>query len=433
MICDIFNKHFASAGVKVKNSIPSTTKNPIDYVKQISDHLIISPVSEQYVCRVVANLKPKRSCGYDHISNVLLKNLISVIKLPVCIILNKSLLTGEFPELMKLAKVLPLHKSISKMQPDNYHPISLLPVISKILEKVVFDQLVAHLSKNSVLYPRQFGFRKKHSTSDVIMNLIGEVLKSFEEKFMLMSVFIDLKKAFDTVSHSVILNKLSKIGVNGKELEWFTNYITGRKQYVTMSNGVESSSSDISLGVQQGSLLRVLLFQLIINDLPNCLRYGTSILYADDTTLFVYGRSLKFMCVKLQHNLDNLQVWLHANSLKLNVSKTKVMLFNVEGLTLNVALYIDGQVIENVANFNFLGINLDNKLAFDVHFSVLYKRLLQGHFLIKKLSTILPRSCLRTLYFAYFNSHITYCLPVWYPLLNKKSQNAIYVVQKRVV
>ena len=263
-VCDVFNEHFASAGKRIKNMIPSTSKDPIDYVKLVSDRLIFSPVSEQYICKIVANLKPKRSCGYDQISNVLLKSLINVIKLPICKILNKSILMGEFPKLMKVAKVIPLYKNGSKLLPDNYTPILLLPVISKILEKVIFDQLVVYLNTNSVQYPKQFGFRRNHSTSDGIMNLVSDVLKSFKEKFMLVSVFIDLRKAFNTVSHSVILNKLIKLGIGGTELEWFTSYITGQKQFVAMNNGSVSKPSDITVGVQQGSLLGVLLFQLIM-------------------------------------------------------------------------------------------------------------------------------------------------------------------------
>ena len=153
----------------------------------------------------------------------------------------------------------------------------------------------------------------------------------------------------------------------------------------------------------------------------------------DDTTLFVYGRSLRFIHAKMQRDLDNLYIWLCTNSLKLNVAKTKVMVFNVEGLTPNIALHIEGQYIENVTSFNFLGITLDHQLHFEKHYFSVYRKLVQSHFLIKKLSSILPHSCLRTLYFAYFHSHLAYCLPVWYPLLKKSSQNSMYVIQKRII
>ena len=139
-ICEVFNNHFATAGQKVKDSIVSTSnKVAVDYVKQVSDVLLFSPVSELYINNIVLKMKSKRSSGYDEISNMLLKQLISVINLPLCIVINKSLFNGEFPDLMKLAKVIPLHKGGLKNIPDNYRPISLLPMLSKVLERVVYN------------------------------------------------------------------------------------------------------------------------------------------------------------------------------------------------------------------------------------------------------------------------------------------------------
>ena len=401
-------------------------------MKSVENVLLFAPASEQYICRIVNKLKSKRSSGYDDISNVVTKDLINVIKVPLCMVFNKSLHNGEFPDLMKVARVIPLHKGGNKDVPGNYRPISLLPVFSKILEHIVYDHLVRHCTENNIIYSRQYGFRKDHSTSDAIANFVGDALQAMDQGSMILSVFIDLWKAFDTVPHSLILRKLEVLGVKGKELEWFISYMKNRRQSVVIKN-VTSEPKYMSIGVPQGSLLGVLLFQLLINDLPNSLGFVSSILYADDTTLYLTGRSLHFLRVKMQHDLGNLSLWLTANGLKLNVGKTKTMLFTSEGLTPNMSLEIDGQVIDMVTHFKFLGILLDNKLSFENHYENLSKKLSSFHFIARKLHLILPEICLRTIYFAYFHANLIYGISLWYPLLKKSAQKALYVTQKRIV
>ena len=295
-IADGFNDHFVNAGHRVHASIKQKQSN-FDVsanVKHVENTLKFTRVSELELCRIVENLKLKKSSGLDGISNVLLKKLIPVIKKPLCQIVNMSLLSGSFPDLMKIAKVIPLFKSGDCKLPDNYRPISLLSVLSKVIEKVVYKKTVVHLNKEGIIYPKQFGFRKKDSTIDAVMNLTGEILNAFENNLMVMSVFIDLKKAFDMVNHCVILKKLEKIGIRGLELQWFQDYLTNQRQIVNF-NGIYSNIQTLSIGIQQGSLLGVLLFQIIISDLPKALKLCSSILYADDTTIYVMGKSLRFL------------------------------------------------------------------------------------------------------------------------------------------
>ena len=329
-IRNAFNEHFSTAGMRVKGTINRKCDdelNPLLYVRCCTNNLLMLPVTEQHICKIVGDLKSKRSCGIDNMSNTLLKQLVNVLKVPLCVIFNKSLSAGEFPDLMKIAKVIPLHKGGPRDNVDNYRPISLLPVISKVLERITYKYLVSHLDKEDLLYARQFGFRKKHSTIDAITNLTGEILGAFGKKMMLLSVFIDLRKAFDSIPHSLVLAKLEKLGVRDTELEWYRSYLTRRCQYTVIGTTC-SETKLISAGVPQGSLLDVLLFQIMINDLPASLRFVSSILYADDTTLYVIGSSLKFMRAKMQSDLNSLCDWLCVNGMKLNASKTKSLIFN---------------------------------------------------------------------------------------------------------
>ena len=201
------------------------------------------------------------------------------------------------------------------------------------------------------------------------MNLIGDTLKAIDDKMMLLSIFVDLCKAFDTIPHSTILSKLDKLGVKNTELQWFRSYMCNRQQYVNIGSH-SLTKKDVTVGVQQGSLLGVLLFQILINDLPSSLKFSTSILYADDTTLYVYGRTLRFLWLKMQGDVNCLSTWLNANCLSLNVKKTKLLLFNSEGLNPKVDIYFEGAVIENVNVFKFLGIHVDSKLGFSQHYAI---------------------------------------------------------------
>ena len=197
--------------------------------------------------------------------------------------------------------------------------------------------MVKHLDEYNITHPRQFGFQRGHSTSDAVLNLTGEVLKAMDDDLFILSIFIDLKKAFDTASHQQILRKLNKIGVCGTELNWFQSFLSERHQFTCLDN-CSSPCLSIEVGVPQGSLLSVLIFQLIITYLPNSLWFCSSILYADNTTIFIIGRNLKFLKQKMQNDLENLLAWLWVNELMLNVKKTKCILFNREGLTPKVTL-----------------------------------------------------------------------------------------------
>ena len=432
-ICNAFNEHFVKIGSRVQSSITNTdTADLCSNIHRAGKEMKFSPVTEGEICKIVNKMKNKESRGLDDISNALLKKLVAVLKQPLCVIFNKSLNIGTFPDLMKIAKVLPLFKHGEKQIPDNYRPISLLPVISKVLEKIMYTQMVSHLEETNALYARQYGFRKNSSTCDVVTNLVGEILNAFEDNRMVLAVFIDLKKAFDTVSHCHIFSKLETLGVRGTELKWFRSYLENRRQCVEL-HSMRSEMKRLPTGVPQGSLLGVLLFKIDINDVFKSLKQSMSILYADDTTLFITGKSLHFLRVKMQHDLLLLSKWLSTNKLKLNISKTKCMLFHKEGLTPDVELEVDGETVQMVKKFMFLGVVLDGSLSFESHFEMLHNKLQRSAFVIRKLSHIFPKSCMPTLYFASYHSHLSYCLLVWFPLLSKKLQNLLSTVQKRIV
>ena len=195
----------------------------------------------------------------------------------------------------------------------------------------------------------------------------------------------------------------------------------------------KSRVAPLHVRVAQGSLLAVLIFQLFINDLPSVLHHSMSILYADDTTVFVIGRSLRFLRLKMQKDLDHLCEWLCVNRLNLNTSKTKVLLFNRENLKPNIVLKIGNQKLEVVDTFKFLGIVVNTNLSFINHYEFVYHKLARATYIVRTLARILPLYVIKSLYYAYYHSHLQYGILIWYPLLNVKYQNSIYALQKHLI
>ena len=435
-ICNGLNEDFVNAGLNVQSSIKrdmTTNFTAKNKHKKAPSSMKFRNVTEGHICKIVAKMKPKTSYGYDDISNVLLKNLISVIKSPLCILINKSLSSGTFPDLIIIAKVIPLHKGGELNISDNYRPISLLPVLSKVIEKIVYEQVVWHLDANSILFPKQFGFRRGHCTVDAVSALVGEILNSFEKNMMVLSVFIDLRKAFDSISHDLIIKKLEELGIRGTERAWFEDYLRNRKQFVMIDDTRSNQKILVLVCVPQGSLLGVLLFQLFINSVNTALRFSSCILYADDTTIYVIGRNLHFLRTKMNANLNSLSVWLSQNNLKLNVKKTRGLLFHKDGLNPDPGLMVNGEPVIMTTEFQFLGILLDNQLSFLPHYKNLYSKLNSSCFIVRSLVRVLPTMCLRTLYFGFFNSHLSYGLTIWWPMLSNALQDKLIKIQKRIV
>ena len=200
------------------------------------------------------------------------------------IIINQSLTTGVFPDKLKIAKVIPLYKKGDDRILDNYRPISLLPSISKVFEKIVFQQLYEYFVSNKLIYNSQYGFRQLHSTELASLELVDRLTQNLDAGKVSISVFLDLSKAFDTLNHEILLTKLSHYGVRGTANNWFHSYLSNRQQFVHYEN-TQSIMMPISTGVPQGSILGPLLFLIYMNDIHEASAKFHSVLYADDTSL----------------------------------------------------------------------------------------------------------------------------------------------------
>jgi retron-type reverse transcriptase len=275
----------------------------------------------------ICNFSNSKSPGLDGFHVRLLKLAAPVICKSLAYICNLSLYTATFPHDWKRAKVTPIYKDGDKYDVCNYRPISVLPVISKILERAVHDQLYDYLTKFDVLNSNQSGFRKSHSTNTTLLDVSDYILHHMNDGKVTAAIFLDLKKAFDTVNHKILIDKLYLYGVKGKALDWFTSYLLHRSQIVNI-NASFSDPKNIDIGVPQGSILGPLLFIIYVNSLSDCVTCKC-VMYADDTTLLCSSSDPDSLQSELNSN-NNIAIWFQNNQLTLNIKKTKLMLFGTK-------------------------------------------------------------------------------------------------------
>ena len=262
-IADEFNSYFISScsGFDANNRLAQV--NTISHTNYLhfptSSSIFFKPISQNELIEVCKSLRNTKSCGYDNIGCNVLKQIIHAIVKPLVYIFNISLSTGTFPSKLKIAKIIPVFKKDDRHSLKNYRPISLLPCISKLLEKCVYNRLYSFLFKHNILTDCQFGFRRNHSTTHALIDLQDKVTLAMEKNNFCIGIFMDLSKAFDIVDHSILLSKLNFYGVRGNPLNFFKSYLCNRRQFTMYNNNV-SDFADITHGVPQGSILGPLLF-----------------------------------------------------------------------------------------------------------------------------------------------------------------------------
>lgn len=366
---------------------------------------------------------------------IVIKDLKFVLRLPLFLLFNQSFTQGKFPMSMKCAKVFALHKGGQKNQIDNYRPISLLVVFSKILEKAMNNRLKNFFERDKILYNRQFGFRQGHSTTHAIQQLVGDILNGFEKDFHCVALFLDLRKAFDSCNHTIMLEKLENYGIRGTSLKWIESYLSERTQFVENSEHHRSDPLQIQVGLPQGSIIGPLLMSVMVNDLFKALKLSSCILFADDTTIYLFGKNLHFLTIKMQREIDLVSQWFVANKLQVNVAKTKLMVFSPgkKHGSAHPKLYYSGVRIEVVQTFKFLGVLIDNALSWESHVNHLCKKISKFKFVIRKLNCVLPIHCLRNLYYSYIHSILNYGLIVWGPMLKNSLLDKVEKIQKMIL
>jgi exonuclease III len=444
-IANFFNNHFLTVA-NMNNAFNSnghdqfrhtSTLCSIGINHQSYPDIIWHYASTHEIESIIRSLKTKESTGYDEISIRTLKLSLFYILSPLTYICNAILKQGYFPDRLKYACVIPIHKKGDVQNVNNYRPISLLTVFSKVIEKMIYVRLYKHLIINNILISNQFGFRTGHSAEQAIFFLINNVLEAIDKKQMVGGIFCDLHKAFDSVNYEILLDKTYLYGIRGNMGRLIHSYITNRYQKVVCKDNF-STWEQIRAGVPQGSILGPLLFLIYINDLPSAIekKNNTVVLYADDTSVIITEPNPIDYKSHLNSLIEDISTWFKSNLLTLNLDKTQYLEFTpVKGLNRKEAAEIEDDHIFNstlntVENIKFLGITVDETLSWQPHIDILIKKMCSASYALRSLKHVLQIETLKMIYFAHVHSHLSYGIIFW-----GYSSKAIrvFIMQKKIL
>jgi len=437
-----FNTFFTTIASTLVNNLPTPIGNfgkqhIIDFYRNkgvTQDTFALSTVEVEDVCKMLREVNRSKATGLDNLPARFVSDAAEQIAPSISHIINISILQGKVPNELKLAKVTPLYKKGSKTETGNYRPVSVLSIISKVLERVVYNQIYEYIQINDLFYDLQSGFRKSYSTDTCLLNLTDHIKDEIDKGNLCGMVMLDLQKAFDTVNHDILLIKLKALGFRNDVVQWMNSYLTGREQMVIVS-GTKSDTAKITCGVPQGSILGPLLFLLYVNDM-NAAVDCRLLLYADDSALLISGKDVANIESKLSEELRNVSNWLVDNKLSLHLGKTESILFGSKvKLSKSPKLHVqcNGTNIESKSVVKYLGAEIDQFVSGEnMAIKVIKKISSRTKFMARK-GKYLDGETMKLLATALVQCHFDYACSSWYSGLSKKSKSKLQVCQNKLI
>lgn len=426
------NKFFVKTGKTIAEEVARTFDSGTNMINDspgnaLSKSLVLLETDELEVDRLIQTLRRDCAIGVDGISSAIIYQYRKFFVRPLTFIFNLCIKTGVFPDLFKKALIHPIHKAGDADCITNYRPISVLPCLSKLLERIMNNCLKKYLEDNNILSNEQYGFRNNRSTNDAVFELTNHIVQAMDKGKKSVAIFLDLAKAFDTVSIPKLIVKLERIGVRDRQLKLFESYLTNRTQCVKI-NELISKELPVEFGVPQGSILGPTLFLVYVNEMCKLkITDGKLLAFADDTALIFTGETWDRVYGAAQIGFNMVTEWLADNTLSLNVDKTKIIQFSIKKSSkANIDRFIIAHShktgrnltctcprLQNVTSIKYLGILIDDKLNFAPHIDLLTGRIRKLIFIFKHLRHVAKPTVLKNIYYALCQSLLGYCILSW--------------------
>ena len=422
VIANEFNKYFVSLASDLNSAYNelgelniSDLPNFMDYLPRTNpSSIFMHDCSPDEIRDIIKEFQNGKS---SDIPIHVIKEASNIISPIICALYNKCMKNGVFPDELKTGRISPIYKKENEQLLENYRPVSTLPIFGKIFEKVIFTRLYSFITSKNLIYENQYGFRKCHSTSHAINYSATHIEKLIRDKKHVLGIFIDLSKAFDTISHDKLMKKLDRYGVRGKAHSLICSYLSNRKQYVSVL-GENSDKLTVQYGVPQGSVLGPLLFIIYINDIYNSTKLGQFVLFADDTNIFVSDKCIKTVYNKANEVLKSVNQYMRCNLLHINIKKCCYMHFKPRGRNPDIIddsniLVLGQTTIKRVNETKFLGVTIDDKLSWQPHIKQLNSKLKCEIGKLNAIRNTIPAELYDNLYHTLFESHLSYGITAW--------------------
>ena len=412
----VFNRYFAS-----QSYIEDSPDDPLPRIPRVESELNDIQLSQEEVKKVLQQLNSQKAVGPDKIHNKILSASREVITEGLTLLFNRCLNEGKFPLSWKIALVSPIFKKGNREHCNNYRPISLLSCIGKTLEKCVQQRTLTYLTQNELITPHQSGFIPGDSTVYHLLNLYHDLCSAMDNNNTAHAIFFDISKAFDRVWHRGLIHKLEAIGIRGKLLDWFRDYLSNRKQ-ATVIKGEMSDYSWISAGVPQGSVLGPLLFIVYINDITLEIE-STIKLFADDTSMYSFMEDLDQQATTLNSDLIKIREWALKWKVTFNKTKTELMVLSRKTVPPAIPLSFDNSVLVPTANHKHLGVFLQNNCKWDVHIKSIISKVTILTSCLRSFKYRLSRQALENMYKSFILPHFDFSDILWDNCTNELAQD----------